>query len=132
MYIDHLVLVTSDIKKTINFYTKILEMQMKKEYFESDGSTRYSVHFNNQKINLHELGKSFLPHAHKTMPGSLDICFISFKSIKYWLEKLKKSNIKIIEGPVKRSGSVGQLLSIYCRDPNLNLIEVANIINNND
>ena len=126
--IDHVVLTTQDLEKTIFFYSNILEMSLKKQYFKEDSSIRYSLHFGNQKINIHEINKTFQPHAKTVLPGTLDLCFISEKKIDYWKERLKKFNIKIVEGPVKRAGAVKNLMSIYVRDPDLNLVEISNYI----
>jgi catechol 2,3-dioxygenase-like lactoylglutathione lyase family enzyme len=38
--------------------------------------------------------------------------------------------VKIIEGPVARTGATGPIISFYFRDPDQNLIEVANIVKN--
>ena len=130
--IDHIVITTSNIKNIIFFYTEILEMKLKKEYLNSDNSIRYSLHFGENKINIHEKDKAFLPHAHINKPGSLDICFISNKKIDYWMNKLKSFNIDIIEGPIERIGAIKPLLSIYFRDPDLNLIEISNYKDYND
>jgi catechol 2,3-dioxygenase-like lactoylglutathione lyase family enzyme len=34
--------------------------------------------------------------------------------------------VTVIEGPVRRTGASGPILSVYFRDPDGNLIEVAN------
>ena len=130
--IDHIVITTSNIKNIIFFYTKILEMKLKKEYVSSDKSIRYSLHFGENKINIHEKNNAFLPHAHFNKPGSLDICFISNKKINYWINKLKNFKIDIIEGPIERIGAIKPLISIYFRDPDLNLIEISNYKDYND
>ena len=130
--IDHIVITTSNIKNIIFFYTKILEMKLKKEYVSSDKSIRYSLHFGENKINIHEKNNAFLPHAHFNKPGSLDICFISNKKINYWMNKLKSFKIDIIEGPIERIGAIKPLISIYFRDPDLNLIEISNYKDYND
>lgn len=41
---------------------------------------------------------------------------------------IQQQGVEIIEGPVKRTGAMGEILSIYIRDPDLNLIEIANYI----
>ena len=126
--IDHVVLTCSNLENTINFYCKVLGMKSKKEFIKEDDSIRYSLHFGNNKINIHELNNIFTPHAKFAYAGTLDICFISSKNISYWKSKLTKFNIKIIEGPVNRIGATSNLLSIYCKDPDGNLIEISNVI----
>jgi catechol 2,3-dioxygenase-like lactoylglutathione lyase family enzyme len=130
--IDHIVITASNLNKTIDFYTTVLGMQLKKELVEEDNSLRYSLHFGVQKINLHAKNNIFKPHAKFIKPGTLDICFISKKNILYWINKLNNMNIKIKEGPVERSGAKSKLSSIYFNDPDGNLIEISNIINKND
>ena len=56
----------------------------------------------------------------------MDICFISQYKIDFWKKKLENNNINIIDGPVIKSGAKGKILSIYIRDPDKNLIEIAN------
>ena len=126
--IDHVVLVSSNLENTLNFYCNVLEMKSKKEFIKEDGSIRYSVHFGNHKINIHELNNIFTPHAKLVETGTLDICLTSSKKISYWEGKLAKFEIEIVEGPVKRIGAHSNLLSIYCKDPDGNLIEISNVI----
>ena len=126
--IDHVVLTSSNLENTLNFYCKVLGMKFKKELIKEDGSIRYSLHFGNNKINIHELNNIFTPHAKFVDAGTLDICFISSKNISYWESKLTKFNIEIIEGPVNRIGATSNLSSIYCYDPDGNLIEISNVV----
>ncbi len=130
--IDHVVLTSSDLKKTIEFYKNILEMDIKKDFIEEDKSFRYSLHFGNQKINIHEVDNIFFPHAKNVKSGTLDICFISKKKVSYWQHKFLKNNIKLIEGPTERFGATSKIISIYCHDPDGNLIEISNLLKNND
>ena len=86
------------------------------------------IKFGAQKINLHSATSPYKPHANMPMPGSADLCFLSDIAIADWMTKLKQHNITIIEGPVQRTGAMGSITSIYIRDPDGNLIEIANQI----
>ena len=121
--IDHLVLTVTDIEKTASFYVSVLGMV--KEVF---GDGRIALKCGSQKINLHELGKEFEPKANKPMPGSADLCFITHTPLDDAMAHVKRCGIEIIEGPVERTGTNGPLRSFYFRDPDQNLIEVANEI----
>ncbi len=118
--IDHIVLTVRDIENSIKFYTEILGMALKE--FKPG---RFSLHFGNQKINLHESGNEFDPKADKPTPGSADLCFIANEDINIIVKELKKKRVNIIEGPVKRTGAIGKITSIYFRDPDNNLVEVS-------
>ncbi|CAI4283737.1 CQI_4a_G0004990.mRNA.1.CDS.1 [Saccharomyces cerevisiae] len=81
-----------------------------------------------QKINLHEVGKEFEPKAQKPTAGSADLCFISEEPLNNLVTHLESLDVPIEEGPVIRTGAVGSILSVYIRDPDGNLIEIANKI----
>jgi catechol 2,3-dioxygenase-like lactoylglutathione lyase family enzyme len=121
--IDHLVLTVKDVEKTISFYVSV--MGMKKEVF---GDGRIALKCGSQKINLHELGKEFEPKALKPVPGSADLCFITKTPIEDAMAHVKRRGVDIIEGPVEKTGANGPIRSFYIRDPDNNLIEVANEI----
>jgi len=105
--LDHLVLTVADLAATRDFYTRALGF----EAVETAG--RWAVHFGAAKINLHERGREFEPKAARPTPGSGDVCFITEASPK---EEL---------GPFERSGALGAMTSVYFRDPDGNLIEIA-------
>ncbi|MGB3750580.1 MAG: VOC family protein [Arcobacteraceae bacterium] len=118
--LDHLVLTVKDIDKTVEFYEKL---GMKKEVFKE---TRVALKFGIQKINLHKLGAEFEPKAFNVKEGSADLCFIvdtKLEEVKSYLESI---DIKIEEGIVPRTGAIGDIESIYLRDPDMNLIELSN------
>ena len=121
--LDHLVLTVEDVEITTSFYVSVLGM--KKEVF---GGGRVALKYGSQKINLHELGKEFEPKAHKPTPGSADLCFITQTPLDDAMDHVKRCGVEIIEGPVERTGANGQIHSFYFRDPDYNLIEVANEI----
>ena len=120
-YIDHFVLTVLDIEKTIQFYTSVLGFKS-----ITFGNNRKALIFGNQKINLHQKGQEFEPKAQHPTCGSADLCFIAKTDINLILEELKEKNIEIVEGIVTRTGALGEIQSIYFRDPDYNLIEVSN------
>jgi len=115
-----MVLTTRDKDACIRFYTEVLGMKL-----ERFSENRLALHFGSQKINLHEWGKEFTPRAHVAVPGSLDLCFIASVPLEKVIEKLNASNVKIIEGPVMKTGAKGPIRSVYVRDPDLNLVEIS-------
>ncbi len=122
-HIDHVVLTTRDLSSCLHFYVEVLGMKLEK--FETPGATRIALKFGNQKINVHEWGREFTPRAHVAAPGTLDLCFISSTSLENVMEKLQQSNVKIIEGPVIKTGAASKIRSVYVRDPDLNLVEIS-------
>ena len=119
--LDHLVLTVRDIEEAKIFYKTVLGME---PVFFGEG--RVALKFGNQKINLHESGKEFDPKANHPMPGSSDLCFITSVALEEAMKHVRSCGVKIIEGPVSRTGATNALLSFYFRDPNGNLIEVSN------
>lgn len=123
--LDHLVLTVSDIERTQKFYAKVLGMAV--QHFDAaDGTVRTALTFGAQKINLHQAGAEFDPKAVAPKPGSADLCFLSETLLADWQTHLVSCNVDVIDGPIARTGATGPILSIYIRDPDGNLLEIAN------
>jgi catechol 2,3-dioxygenase-like lactoylglutathione lyase family enzyme len=121
--IDHIVLTVADIAATCEFYSRALNMQVL-----TFGAGRIALSFGQQKINLHQSGKEFEPKAMRPTPGSADFCMITETPISQVMLHLQACGVDLLEGPVRRTGATGPLLSVYFRDPDSNLIEVSNYI----
>jgi catechol 2,3-dioxygenase-like lactoylglutathione lyase family enzyme len=119
--LDHLVLTVKDIDATLSFYSRVLGMEI-----ITFGSGRKALSFGTQKINLHQQGNEFEPKAQQPTPGSADLCFITSVPLPEVVSHLSSCEVAVIEGPVQRTGAVGSILSVYFRDPDMNLIEVSN------
>nr|WP_288498747.1 VOC family protein [uncultured Pseudomonas sp.] len=122
-HLDHLVLTATDADATTHFYVEVLGMRL-----ETFGKGRKAFCFGNQKINLHVRGQEFEPKAHLPVPGTLDLCFIASQPLDQVIEHLQQVGWPIIEGPVMRTGATGPIRSVYLRDPDLNLIEISELV----
>jgi catechol 2,3-dioxygenase-like lactoylglutathione lyase family enzyme len=118
---DHLVLTVASIERTVAFYRDVLGMRA-----ETFGDGRWALHFGEQKFNLHEAGHEFEPKAARPSPGSVDICLVVATPIESVVAELSAKGVPILEGPVERTGARGAIRSVYLRDPDDNLVELAN------
>lgn len=119
--LDHLVLTVADVEATCAFYVRVLGMEV-----VTFAGGRKALAFGRQKINLHPHGREFEPKAEHPTPGSGDLCFLTATPITEVASHLAAQRVTIIDGPVRRTGATGPILSLYFRDPDGNLIEVSN------
>jgi catechol 2,3-dioxygenase-like lactoylglutathione lyase family enzyme len=118
--LDHLVLTVRDLDATVRFYRDGLGMRL-----EIFGEGRNALHFGSQKINLHVAGREFEPKAMRPTPGSADLCLLTERPLAEIGDRLAALGHPVLEGPVGRTGAQGPIVSIYVRDPDGNLIEIA-------
>lgn len=95
---------------------------------ETFGKGRKALVFGSQKINLHQAGAEFEPKALRPTSGSGDLCFITPLDLASITAHLTACGIDIEDGPVDRTGATGPIKSVYFRDPDQNLIEVAQYV----
>ena len=125
--IDHIVLTVADIEATTLFYERALGL--KRETFRGpDGQQRYALVFGKQKINLQDSGTVTPTKAARPTFGSGDFCLIAAVPLDDVIAHLRAENIALEAGPVPRRGAVGALRSVYFRDPDGNLVEVAEYV----
>ena len=124
-HLDHLVLTTAREAACVDFYTRVLGMQLESFVGGTPPVERRAFRFGNQKINLHVQGAEFEPKAHLPVPGALDLCFIASIPLAAVMERLAQARWPIVEGPVLRTGATGKIRSVYVRDPDHNLIELS-------
>lgn len=123
--LDHVVLTAQDVQATADFYARVLGMRV--ELHEDPTHTFHfgSLYFGRQKINLQQAGHEFEPRALQPTPGSADFCFVTTASLDEVVRHLQSCGVPILEGPVPRTGARGEMMSIYFRDPDQNLLEIA-------
>jgi catechol 2,3-dioxygenase-like lactoylglutathione lyase family enzyme len=71
-----------------------------------------------QRLDLQVIGKA-------VGPGSDDLCFLTSSTPQQVVDHFKSCGVAIEEGPGEKSGAMGTIVSVYCRDPDGNLIEVS-------
>jgi catechol 2,3-dioxygenase-like lactoylglutathione lyase family enzyme len=124
---DHIVINVGDVETSAAWYERVLGMT-REEWVPSPGrSKRTAMRFGRQKINLRPAaatqkewitGKSILA-------GTDDLCFLTTASPQAVGDHFRACGVVIEAGPLEKRGAMGTILSVYCRDPDGNLIEVS-------
>ena len=121
--LDHLTLNCRDVEVTASWYQRVLGMERE----EFGRQQRTCLKFGGQKLNLRPDSadaKDWFT-AREPLAGAADLCFVSAVGPAEIVEHLKACGVKIVEGPVGRLGALGEMTSVYCRDPDGNLIEIS-------
>jgi catechol 2,3-dioxygenase-like lactoylglutathione lyase family enzyme len=122
-HLDHLVLTVHNLERTIAWYRDVAGMRA-----VTFGEGRHALVFGEQKINLHEAGHEFEPKAATPLPGTADLCFIVDEGPAELGRRLERLGQGIELGPVRRTGAIGTLVSLYLRDPDGNLVELSSYV----
>ena len=117
--LDHLVVYARDVEETCQFYESL---GFERRTFD-DG--RVALHCGDQKLNVHQSGEEYVPHAADPAPGSADFCLLVDDDVDAVREHLREEGIELVEGPVPKTGARGPMTSVYVRDPDGNLVELA-------
>lgn len=118
--LDHLVLTVVDLEQSIDFYVRAIGLE-----HIVFGQGRHALLCGKQKINLHPADQPIEPHANAPTPGSADLCILITGHLQETLERLSQAHVPVELGPVDRTGAQGPIRSVYVRDPDNNLIELA-------
>ena len=118
--IDHFVLTVRSVEDSCAFYQRVLGL---KRLDEPERPT--ALLFGSQKINLHEVGRTFEPKARTPTAGSGDFCLVAAGPLAEICASLEANGVAIEVGPVERTGARGSMMSVYFRDPDGNLVEVS-------
>ncbi len=119
--LDHVVVNCADVERSAGWYVRVLGMSV--ERFGPD--RRLALHFGAQKLNLRPTGAEAWEAAADDSPGAQDLCFLVDAEPEATLRHLADEGVTVTTGPVERAGARGRMTSIYCRDPDGNLIELA-------
>ena len=125
--LDHLVINVSDVARSVEWYRKVLGMEVNVFDPGHGKPPRTSLMFGSQKINLRprEADKVEWFTADHETAGSDDLCFLTSSTPDEVIAHLGACGVAIAEGPVRKQGARGALRSVYCRDPDGSLIEIS-------
>jgi catechol 2,3-dioxygenase-like lactoylglutathione lyase family enzyme len=122
--LDHLVITCRDVEISASWYQRVLGMERE----EFGPHRRTSLRFGGQKINLRPVSathEEWFTGAAGGVPGTDDLCFVVTMKSDQVAEYLRACGVTVEVGPVAKAGALGPIMSVYCRDPDGNLIEIA-------
>lgn len=124
--VDHFVLNVRDVETSVGWYERVLGMTREEDRLSGE-TPRTSVKFGTEKINLRPINASSVEWftAEHPAAGSGDLCFLTNYSPEEVSHHLAASGVEIVLGPVSKRGAMGNIRSVYCRDPDGNLIEIS-------
>jgi len=125
--LDHFVIPCRDVEATCAFYVRVLNMRR-----IDFGDGRVALGFGRQKINLQPAGWSYTLRAKNHFEGTADFCLITQTPLDQVMTHLDAENVTLEVRPSERSGAIGTIQSVYFRDPDGNLVEVSNYLNEID
>ena len=128
--LDHLVVQVSDLEVSASWYERVLGMTREDAPPAPGKPLRTAMRFGHQKINLRPIASSkedWFTADHEGA-GSEDLCFLTDSSPDEVVRHLQAQGVAIVAGPGPRQGALGTLMSVYCRDPDGSLIEIASYL----
>jgi catechol 2,3-dioxygenase-like lactoylglutathione lyase family enzyme len=128
--LDHLVVQVSDLEVSTRWYERVLGMTCEDVPPEPGKPPRTEMKFGRQKINLRPIATSkhdWFTADHEAA-GSEDLCFLTDLTPDEVVQHLRVQGVAIVTGPGPRRGAQGTLVSVYCRDPDGSLIEIASYL----
>lgn len=104
--IDHFVITTKNLCQCLHFYVDILGMEHKIQREEND---QHTLHFGNQKINIHTYVGEFQPTAKHAERGCTDFCLITNDDINQVKKEMERNGVEVIAGIIKTEGAQGEM-----------------------
>lgn len=118
--LDHLVITVTDISRAVDFYSRVLGLDVR--YRDRE---RVDLMLGDMALRLHWTDTDVSPKAATPTPGSLDICLRSQLPLSEIQRHLEALEVELELGPVIRQGAIGEIESLYLRDPDGNLLEIS-------
>lgn len=115
---DHIVLSCHSVPAMVTFYGEVLGLRVGEER-----PGKWAIWFGDQKISLQdEAAKPAIAAA--TLPGTGNFCLVTTTPMSDVAAALEAAGATIVDRG-ERLGAVGPIDSVYLRDPEGNLVEIA-------
>jgi catechol 2,3-dioxygenase-like lactoylglutathione lyase family enzyme len=127
--LDHVAITVADVDATLDWYERVLGAEAIHRDLWTNGTIPIALlQVGGSRLSVHPAAAPAAPHAEAPTAGSADLCFRWSGPISAALEALAAADVEVIEGPVGRPASNGEMgESVYCRDPDGNLIELLTV-----
>lgn len=119
---DHLVITVSDLDRAVAFYCNVLDLKLVNKNAENTLATLAAGEL---LIRLQTPRRSGALVAAAPAPGTSDLCLEVDEEPAETLARMERLDIDVVAGPVTRHGMRGKMQSVYVRDPDGSLIELA-------
>ncbi|GAB4224644.1 MAG: VOC family protein [Kiloniellaceae bacterium] len=118
--LDHFALTVRDVEETCAFYEKALGMAR-----QTFGEGRVALRFGRHRININPNPNDLSRKPAVPIPGSAEFCIVVRTPLEKIIAHLRGCGVDLEHGPAEAQGAEGPLRSIWFRDPDGNLVEVA-------
>lgn len=124
--LDHVAITVQDIPTTIGWYERVLHARaLHVDLWRSGQIPVVLLQVGGSRLSIHDAASPAAPHATAPTPGSADICFRFDGPVDDAVAMITSAGVEVVEGPVPRPAADDTRgMSIYCRDPDGNLIEL--------
>ena len=120
MRFDHAVLLAADAARTAEWYRRVLGARIEELAYGRIavvlGDARLHVQFPTSTPNPRPIAPAG--------PGASDFCLVWDGTAASAVAHLEGHGVAIVAGPVDRQGGSGLGSSVYCHDPDGNLVEL--------
>ncbi|MEE1296998.1 MAG: VOC family protein [Bifidobacterium sp.] len=123
--VDHIVIPVSDLEASITFYRDAVGLNLLDTNKEA---TLATLRAGEQLVKLETPNRQGLVAA-QVVPGSADLCFQSDTEPEATLARMRSLGVRVVAGPVEKQGPQGVMVSVYVRDPDGSLVEIAHYPN---
>jgi catechol 2,3-dioxygenase-like lactoylglutathione lyase family enzyme len=125
--LDHVALPTADGERFMAFYKRLGFTTVDEDEWRSGRYPIFSLACGDNRINIHPNGFTANLRGPTAVPGCGDLCFVWEGGYQALLQMLTDAEVPLLHGPVDRRGGraagSGTGISVYVRDPDLNLVE---------